>query len=66
MLPVLTMSKTVALAQEFKKQTPRLSLRAISASLREKGHTVGTGKPYSASAVHSWAKAKFPITGGHL
>jgi len=45
--------ETVVLAKELKRQSPRLSLRAISASLRDKGHTAGSGRPYSASAVQS-------------
>jgi len=52
-LTELSFGDTVALAKELKKQSPRLSLRAISAALRDKGHTAGSGHPYSASAVQS-------------
>src|SRR5262249_2915846 len=45
--------ETVALAKQLKRKSPRLSLRAISAALRDKGHTAGSGQPYSASAVQS-------------
>jgi len=58
---------TVTLARELKKQSPRLSLREISASLLANGHATSQGRPYSASAIQSMlARGRFRLTRNHF
>jgi hypothetical protein len=43
----------VALAKAIKSRGGRVSLREVSAELAARGYKTPSGKPYSASAVHS-------------
>ena len=56
--------ETVALATELKRQSPRLSLRAISASLREATQRAAEGRTARVRSNRCWAKAKFRLARG--